>query len=225
MKRVALVVCAFALSLLVAQPMARQGKKPGGNRGTATPVSLSVTIEASDSYGQDCAICADSPDPDLDPYVDGQDGVRASFDEWGNLIVDFGFRSVGFDFADERLPSGLYAGSYIATRLGGILQQMPVGTISCSEMNWVVWDATTGYTLLFQRDGAAPEADEAASAWALVKRVDDDTWTLEPRSCGGSGTDDLAAVVSAPNRGKVTYTFYGTLAMPFKLTLTPRALQ
>jgi hypothetical protein len=223
MNRVALVVCALVLSLLATQPMARQGKKkPGGGTGSQTPVSLSVTIENTDSDNNACDICSDS----ADPYVDGQEGVSAQLDEWGNLIVDFGLRQVDFTFDNEALPSGLHVNSYIATRRSGPLQGLAEGASVCAEMNWVFRDATKEYKLLFQRDGGGPLEDVDASAWAVVRRIDADTWSLEPRACDNppdgrvAGADYKAALMSLPNRGKADVTSYGTEAMPFSLTLS-----
>jgi len=223
MNRVALVVCALVLSLLAAQPTARQGKKrPGGGGGGQTPVALSAAIENTDSENNTCDICSDS----ADPYVDGQEGVSAQLDEWGNLIIDFGQRQVNFTFDNEALPSGPHVNSYIATRRSGPLQGLAEGDSVCAEMNWVFRDATDEYKLLFQRDGGGSLADVTASAWAVVTRVDAGTWSLEPRACDNpsegriGGADYMAALMSLPNRGKADVTSYGTEAMPFRLTLT-----
>ena len=224
MNRVALVVCALVLSLLAVQPMARQGKKkPGGGAGSQTPVALSVTIEDTDSNNNACDICSDG-----DPYVNGQEGVSAQLDEWGNLIVAFGQRSVDFSFEHPDLASasGSHVSSYIATRRSGPLQSLAEGTSVCAEMNWVFRDAANEYKLLFQRDGGGPLADVDASAWAVVTRVDEDTWSLEPRACDAppdgrfAGADYEAALMSLPNRGKADVTAYGIEAMPFRLTLS-----
>jgi hypothetical protein len=227
MKRVALVVSVLSVSLLAVQPMARQGgkKKPGGGGGL-TPLALSVTIEDTDSDNKTCDICSDG----FGDYVDGQEGVSAQFDEWGNLIVSFGQRNVDFSFEHSDLAgiSGSHVSSYIATRFTPALQDLAEGEENsvCAEMNWVFRDATDQYKLLFQRDGGGPLADVDASAWAVVTRVGPDTWSLEPRACNpppdgrSIGADDSAAIVSLPNRGKANVTSYGTEQMPFKLTLS-----
>lgn len=223
MKRVALVVSVLSVSLLAVQPMARQGgkKKPGGGGGQ-TPVALSVTIENTDSDINACDICSDG----LGDYVDGQDGVSAQFDEWGNLIVSFGQRQVNFMFDNVDLPSGSHVSSYIATRFTPALQGLEDQQSVCAEMNWVFRDATDEYKLLFQRDGGGSLDDVNASAWAVVTRVGPDTWSLEPRACDAppdgrlSGEDYKAAIMSLPNRGKANVTSYGTEQMPFKLTLS-----
>lgn len=222
MHRVALVVCALVLSLLAVQPMARQDrKKPGGGGGGQLPVALSVTIEGTDSANNACEICPDG----FGEYVDGQEGVSARLDEWGNLIVDFGQRDVRFTFDNDALPSGSYVNAYIATRRSGPLQSLDVDASVCAEMNWVFNDGTTAYKLLFQRDGGGSWAYATLSAWAVVTRIGPDTWSLEPRACDAppdgrdAGRDSVAALMSLPNRGKAVVTDYLPEQMPFKLTL------
>jgi hypothetical protein len=57
------------------------GQKPG----TYTPVPLIVTV---DSLGGTCRICGDNPDGS-GVYTDGEDGVKATIDQYGNIIIDF----------------------------------------------------------------------------------------------------------------------------------------
>jgi hypothetical protein len=96
-------------------------------------------------------------------------------------------------------------------------------------MNWVFYDGTfngggTEYRLLFQRSGYSGEIGTAVAdtAWALVTRTAANEWTVEPRGSGScdTGFDYNAAVVSLPMKGKGGYTYLGTEALPFKLTLT-----
>jgi len=182
-------------------------------------VPLQVDIEPVDAGNTACGICSDVGDP----YVNGQEGIRAQFDQYGNLTVDFGARSVDFSFGNPDLASGLHADSYLATRFsGGFLQDLGDGASACAEMNWIFRDGAVEYRLLFHRTGYPSPIDVAATAYAFVTRIDADTWTVEPRGAAdcGVGDDRLAGVVSLPTKGRVVYTDHGDESMPFRLTLT-----
>ena len=214
MKRVVFYGFALALSVLVLKATAQQGK-PSKDWPV---VRLDVVIEDVDSLNSACSICSDGNGA----YVDGADGVSASFDQWGNLIIDFGTRTVSrgveFTFADPDLPSGVFLDSYVATRGAGLpLQNLQNNESVCAQMNWA-FRADTEYRLLFQRSDYAVAED---SAWAFVSRVDDDTWTLEPRGMTDcdTGQDSLATIVSLSTKGKQVTIPQGSEVMPFSLTL------
>jgi hypothetical protein len=174
-----------------------------------------------------CAICPDG----LGPYENGLDGVDASLDQYGSLIVDFGpVRPVefSFDLPDQPLgaepPGGAHVNAYLSTRFSnppGFTQDLPVGEQQCTELNWTfTLDDTdrTQYRILFHRTGLV---NVDATSFAVVTRADENTWQVAPAAAGcNTGTPDLAAVVSAPTRGRTLFTNHGTYWMPFGLTLT-----
>lgn len=214
MIRAAVVVLVSGLSFVTLRAEPQRGPKPG----PAPTIPLSVTVEVTDAAGNACAICPDA----ADPYVNGQEGVDARLDHYGNLILDFGPRNVEFAFGNPDLPGGSYAGSYVATRaLTGRLQDMAEGTSQCAEMNWVFRNGAREYRLLYQRSGYPGAIDVSNSAFAFVTRTDADTWTIEPRGVAdcADGNDLEATVISVPTRGKVVYTDHGAEALPFRLTL------
>lgn len=203
--------------------------KPSG----AVPKPLSVVIHAWDG-SEPCAICPDPKDNGA-PYVDGQ-GVSAQIDQYGSLIIDFGTRNVLFKSGVLHQAAGLpddellvRADTYLATR--GPIRLQELGENGnpnhvCHQMNWVIKDGAlnTEYRLLFQRSGYPDEIGDAVAetAWALVTKTSQGKWTVEPRACGGMSVDDDAVIVSLPMKGKGDYTYWGTEALPFKLTLTAK---
>jgi len=218
-KVIGFVIFASILVVGISGEAVQKGKaKPG----TTSSVPLSVTLDNSE-----CAICSDG-----EPYDDGMDGVEASLDQYGNLIIDFGsMRSVAFAFGspeepvgDVPPPGGLQNNVYLSTRFptpSGFMQDLPVGAEQCVELNWTFTlddSSNTQFRLLFHRTGVVNVED---TSHALVTRLEAETWTVEPVAADcNAGTPELARVVSAPTRGRTVLTDHGTYWMPFSLTLT-----
>lgn len=217
-------------------------------RVTYTPVRLAVRIESADSSLTTTQIRCDGviqSDGSCD-YYDGADGVAASLDQHGNLIIDFQttstpLRRVDFDYSTPFIPngpeppSGLQADSYLATLKRNedsayvALQNMAVGTAQCVRLGWTFdsQDGTTQWRNSFQRN--LSPFDISQTSYGIVTRTDADTWEVEPKgsSCSNppSSSSSLATVARVSHsstRGKSVHTDDGLYYMPFKLTLRRR---
>jgi hypothetical protein len=222
-----LTVVATSIACLSAMPAAQ--KKPN----TTTPVRL--TVEVADAGMR---IQSDMSGP----YVDGEPGVSASFDQYGSLIIALGpIRTFCYDYS---LPvdgqpasptSPMCPGNtYVATSgLGGGVtkkfQDLGHGEAQCirGEPTYTLPDAKkTLYRHLFQRSANGMPAEETYSAYLLATRTADlltgqRTWTVESvNTCLNNPNSGIARVVSSPQLGKYQLTDWHRYDMPMKLTLT-----
>ena len=115
------------------------GSLPSGappKPGTHTPVPLIVTMNAC-TLGL-AEICGDDFERDGSgntTYTDGQDGVRASIDQYGNVIIDFQttrakIRGLDYKYGSDPAPPGGGSNHYFSTIGGTALQAMPEGGTS-----------------------------------------------------------------------------------------------
>ena len=214
------------VAFLVVSPMAAQ--KPG----TSPVIPLKVQIESLDSLGTACAICPDG----LGQYVDGQDGVTASFSKYGGLIVDFGtapaLRSVSFIYnpAEGAPPPMSLNGLTTYTGLPSTnnapnLQDMTYGLSQCLGMTWNHNNGgNTARTHGFRFSGGVL----TTTAYVMFTCTAADntgrctTWEAEPKAsvCNPAENVSKARVKdTSTSRGKTTVIDYGLFDMPFKLTL------
>lgn len=198
------------------------GQKPG----TYTPVPLIVTVEAADSAGNPCRICADG----AGDYVDGQQGVKATLDQWGNLIIDFQTTRSNMRWLTYDYPGATPAGDgshqhhYLSTLALG---NGPVQNIGIDSWIFVascpLYDDPSGqqqYRHSFYRDcgsGLGPEG-----SMLKVTRKTIDRWEVEPELVPGPGTElgAWARVFSATTKGRAQVVDYGLMNLPFRMTLT-----
>ncbi|MEK6285866.1 MAG: hypothetical protein AABO57_09015 [Acidobacteriota bacterium] len=198
MKRVIL----FTLTLTMLSGLTAVGvlaEKPG----TIAAVNLKAVIEPTDSSGSACQILSDGGGP----YVHGQEGVSASFDNSGDLIINFQtgktpIRGVAFDYSvpytglDNDPPttpkqpvSGTYPRAFLSTipqnNDGSYipLQSLSIGASECVQLSWfyTLNDAKkTQWRHNFHRTSSASGLDVSQTAYGVVTRIDADTWEVEP---------------------------------------------
>ena len=200
----------------------------GQKSGTYTPVPLIVTVEPSDSADNPCAICADG----AGDYVDGQQGVKATIDQWGNIIIDFqttrsNMRWLTYHYPVTTLPGdGSHQHHYLSTlALGnGPLQNIQIGN-SIVVASCPLYDDPSGqpqYRHGFYRDCGSGLGAEGSKL--VVTRKADNKWEVEPESVPGPGTElgAWARVYSATTKGRAQVVDYGLMSLPFKMTLTAK---
>lgn len=201
---------------------------------TTTPVPLTVVVDDDGT-----SITSDAGGP----YVDGQDGVAANIDKYGNLIINFQtgktpVRKLYYDYSDPQdgqLPGGLLAppNNYVSTiRQEGDttkMQDLAIGQSQCVRANvtYTTDDEKTQFRLLFQRSGTGADVEETAYLRATRTENETDgrrTWTVESESSSGcdNGYPGIARLIDTPLVGKFRYTDRGRYHMPFRLFLTER---
>lgn len=223
-----LVTC---LTLLAATGEAQKSK-------TAGEIRLAVTVD------DDSALRIQSDGGGV--YIDGQVGVSARIDQYGNLIIDFGAprkgtgRGVSFDYScpfdsTDQLPacgpeladppSGVHTRSYISTVCPTDgpcmdLQALPAGDQQCVQMNWQFIDGQ-GRTWRngFHRNRDLP--DQEGTAYAVVTRLSDTEWSVEPQAAAcQAGSANVARVFQVESvKGRWVYSDSGLYWLPFRLLL------
>jgi hypothetical protein len=148
------------------------------------------------------------PDAAGPSYANGQSGLSANFASDGNLVIDFGSRSLHFDY-DEPLggvtgvdptpqppPPDLSAwnneplGCYLATlpTTGGVaIQEMAIPSSQCVQLSIAFDLSGTTYRNVFQRGSYL-----AGTAFGVITRNSSTEWALEPGACG-TDVDTAAA--------------------------------
>jgi hypothetical protein len=215
----------------------------GAQKARTTEVRLSVSI-ADGAGTEDYLIESDG----AGPYIDGQSGVAARLDQYGNLIIAFNSarkgpgRLVSFDYScpidpetqgpacgstEVDPPTGLHGGAYVSTVCPtnvacANIQTMPVLTQQCVQLNWQFVDGQgRSWRNGFHRDRDLP--DQAGTAYAVVSHPDDATWTVEPSAaaCQGDNAANVARTFHVETvKSRWIYTDYGKFWLPFKMTLT-----
>jgi hypothetical protein len=203
-------------------PRAAPGQKP--DKTAAVP--LTVVVEdagmriRSDGQG---------------PYVNGQQGVSAHIDEWGNLIINFQSRRAAdrklyYDYSeplDGQIPGGEVAppNNYFSTlrqpETGVKMQQLAVGASQCvvgGPQYTLEDEKKTQYRHSFHRGGIFDVSD---TAYLLVTRTGGTTWTVDSvNTCSGGNWDGAALLISTPTVGKFDFANLGRYRMPMRLLLT-----
>lgn len=207
---------ACVLSIAFASISSGAGQKPG----TYAPVPLIVTV---DPLGGSCAICGDAVDGS-GVYVDGQDGVKATIDQYGSIIIDFQttrtkIRGLKYRYpATSAVPPGDGSHHYFSTISlgGGALQAMQIGSViyvaSCP-----LYDDPSGkpqYRHGFYRDCQGGFGQEGSRL--VVTRPAATVWEVEPEPGA------TARVFSITTTGRTKIVDYGLMSLPFKITLTAK---
>jgi len=203
------------------------GQKPG----TSNVVPLRVAVESADSTSTACRICADG----LGEYIDGVDGVSASFTKSGWLSVAFQDRStirtVNFDYSFPGNPPPPPALPVVSPKIISSipainLQDMSFGMTQCIGLGWGHTDGGN----ITRNHGFEFGPHVTGSSYAIISctaAANPDgsgqcvQWTVEPKV---DGNCNATASVSGINdrivsRGKSTDNDRGRYSMPFKLTL------
>lgn len=209
---------ACVVSLIAFEPVSfGAGQKPG----TYSPVPLIVTV---DSLGGTCAICGDAPDGS-GVYTDGVDGVKATIDQYGNIIIDFQttrtkIRGLKYHYPGASgVPPGDGSHHYFSTlglTAGGALQAMPIGT-SVYVASCPLYDDPSGqpqYRHGLYRDCQGGFGQEGSRL--VVTRTADKEWEVEPESGA------MARVFSITTTGRAQIFDYGLMNLPFRVTLAAK---
>jgi hypothetical protein len=193
------------------------GQKPR----TYSPVPLTVTVESVDSLGNACAICGDG----AGDYTDGVDGVKATIDQYGSIIIDFQttrtkIRGLKYHYpGPSAVPPGDGSHHYLSTlslNAGGALQAMPIGT-SVYVASCPLYDDPSGrpqYRHGFYRDCQGGFGQEGSRL--VVTRKGATVWEVEPEPGA------IARVFSITTTGRTQVVDYGLMGLPFKMTLTAK---
>jgi hypothetical protein len=206
---------------------------------TYPAVPLKVTIENLDSANTRSQIRSD----ENGEYIDGMAGIEANIDQYGNLIIDFqtgraAQRLVYFDYSRPYsqlppgahvppYPTGLQGDSYLSTipkdnSAYTPLQNLGIDSSECVSLGWsFTWqDAKkTQWRNDFHRGQQFP-AQANQTSYAVVTRIDLDTWEVEPKSNScNTGMPTVVELLDTPTKGSFNFTDDGLYYMPFKLTL------
>lgn len=199
---------------------------------TAPPVPLIVHVDAGGAGISGDGVIVEGG---ATRYEDGVDGVAASLDQYGNLIVNFQvvrsapIRKLHYDYGlpldgqDPLVPADP-PNNYISTQRhdGAALkiQEMAIGQSGCyiAGVYYTLEDAKrTQYWHSFGRQVTG--IDASATARLKITHTDEDTWVVESENdC--NGYSGRALVFRTPTVGKFTYTSEGHFAMPFRMVLT-----
>ena len=205
------------------------GKRPN----TYPAVPLVVTAQAVDSDSSPCKICGDG----LGQYIDGVDGVGASIDQYGNLIINFDtaqtpFRKLNFDYSNPVDPSNAFRppaslNSYLSTVPGPDnvpIQNMTVGAEQCVQLGITFTDndkKETQYRNSFHRN--LTNFDSSQASYGVVTRISDTEWELEPKAAGcNTGTPTVGELITTPSVGRFEFTDRGAFYLPFKMSLSAK---
>ena len=219
MKHTLALMLSIALALALA--LASLAQKPS----TSSLVSLKVTIETANSSGIGCAVCSDNGTE----YIDGQQGIAALFDKYGNFYFRFNkgttARSILVNYASPYLlpvpsppdtpPFGNHTGEFITFKAGDPyvnLQDMQAGNDHCQCVG-------TGWTLdtfaannitwnnNFHRTGSAFHDDR--TSYAVVTCVEADgtgkclRWEVEPKKTYLNALGQPVTIACNNNTGQV----------------------
>jgi hypothetical protein len=192
--------------------------------GTHTPVPLIVTVNACDPMVVS-EICGDGSEQDelgRTTYTDGQDGVRATIDQYGNLIIDFQttrakIRGLVYKYgASSSAPPGGGSNHYLSTIGGTALQALPPSGTTI-KTSCPLYDDDSGqpqYRHSFSRDCQGGFGSEGSPL--MVTRTGEGTWTIVPTEPA------TARVFSITTKGRVQVQDLGDFGLPFTMTLTAK---
>jgi hypothetical protein len=220
MRRLLLATLLFTFAIATAPTIAQ--KKPG----TQAPVLLIVTMSAC-TPENGYRICGDAYNVDEEGntvYRDGEDGVKATIDQYGSLIIDLQttrakIRGLVYDYSapldgQTAAPPGDGPNHYVST-IGGNLHTMLVGeTVQVSSCP--LYDDQSGqpqYRHSFARD--CQSGFGSVGSPLLVTRTSSG-WSIEP------APGAVARVFSIMTTGRPRVRDYGQFSLPFRMTLAAR---
>jgi hypothetical protein len=207
------------------------GSLPSGappNPATFTPVPLVVTMNAC-GVSTPAEICGDGFEQEIlgnTIYTDGQDGVRASIDQYGDVIIDFQttrakIRRLVYKYGGAiSAPPGGGSNHYFSTiRLapGGALQAMTPGGPTINVASCPLYDDDSGqpqYRHSFSRD--CQSGFGSVGSPLVVTRTSASTWEIVPMAPA------ISRVFSITTKGRVQVHDFGDITLPFTMTLTAK---
>jgi hypothetical protein len=163
-------------------------------------------------------------------YINGSQGVAASFLSTGVLSFDTGNRTASAFYSSPITPDGaLLAGSttastyfltFVHSNTGLYLQTMAVGTSRCEGLIGR-FPISSKYTRnIGYRAGHGTLTD---LGYMLVTHPDTNTWIMDSNSlgiCGSTANDDVARIIDAQTKGPANDIPHGRYYMPLRLVLT-----
>jgi hypothetical protein len=213
-------MCAVVTAIVFKAVLSGAPAKPG----TYVPVPLTVTVNACDE-SKSSEICGDGFQVDEmgnTVYTDGQDGVQATIDQYGNLIVNFQttrakIRGLVYKYGSISAPPGNGSNHYLST-IGSAMQAMPNGQ-SITAASCPLYDDDSGapqYRHSFSRDcqsGFGPVGSPL-----VVTRTSGTTWDVEP----DVNTGAMARVFGITVKGRQQLQDFGGYSLPFSMTVTAK---
>jgi len=160
-------------------------------------------------------------------YVDGLQGVKAIIDGLGDFDLDTdtggqGFRTLFVDLdncastsCSRPFSGGAHVDAYLSTGAGG-LPAMAVNASKASKLQILFITPTAPDTQWFLRFDTA---SYPTTSTVTVTRTALNEWTIEAASGAA------AKLFSATTRGKLVLTDRGNYYVPFKVTVTTKALK
>jgi len=194
-----------------------------------------VTVEPNLSDLSPSAITGDG----MGEYVDGEYGVEANLDQWGNLIIAFSanpkrtpLRWLNYAYAlagYSDLP-----GSYLSTIGGGPIQKMTIGMSQCVEAAITrSGDSSIQLWHYFGRPVGSYDNSDTSSLW--VTRTGDQTWEIETMTaddmetaveegtmCSTMVAGGYTRVYEVETKGNNPLNPLGLYSLPFRMTLTAK---
>jgi hypothetical protein len=198
---------AVVLAFVAAAPRAGAAR-PGGNQPQPTPATAAFRCNGLD--GADCAAPVDAVRGDGPAYA-VQLGNDPTLNDVLLQLPSGGGRSL---FADLLGTAASFGGaSFVKINmvdaqnvLSGSLCSVPVGSVGSAEGRFQLYDTIRYWMLRFD------EGDHPASDDLVVHRTAELEWVV--------ASTGAAQVLSAPLKGKVVTTDYGTQVLPFTLTVS-----
>jgi hypothetical protein len=223
-----LCLASAVLLMIATSPLASAPPKPG----THPPVPLIVTVHDEFSTGVPCGLCGDGivTSASGTDYVDGEAGVKAAIDQYGNLIIDFQTSKTqerGLLFRDaggSTFSTG--TNQYMATTTRAIdppfvpFQAMSVGQTQRVRACPTYDDETNQrrYVHAFQRDCFVSDSAGDATSFLVVTRTSTTGWTVASEASAAH----MATVFHVPTKGRIQNVTYEDRSLPFRMTLVAK---
>ena len=244
MKKVLLTVLGLTLCLSLAVSNS-SAQKPGTSQPAPLKFIVEPTVRLVGSDPVSCKICGDGAGigaaySDPNEYIDGVDGVAASFNKYGYLTINFqddggSARTVSFDYSAptpttiQAVPSmPIVSPKVISFKVFDPYTNLQDMTLGQSQWIGVGWSFNNGGSAS-RNHGFQYGQQAGQTAYAVITCVETDgtgkctTWELEPKEFLPNNPlerQDVAKVRDTTTvRGKATVTDYGHYYLPFKLTL------
>ena len=201
--------------------------KVNANAGTSALVPLRVTVEPMDSTSTNCRICGDGLGINTaiyqnpNEYVDGIDGVSASFTKYGWLSISFqeraSLRTVNFDYSSAGNPSALPVLPVYSPKVTSgvdpnlILQDMSFGATNCIRLGWSYTDGSN-----ITRNHGFQFGHVTGSSYAIINCA---LQTILDNALGGSSSLKSTAPVT-PQARRLRESMTASLSEARALTTT-----
>jgi hypothetical protein len=212
------------LVVLIALAIAQVPTHVGAEKYTKyTVVPLRVTVEPNLS---DNVTPSKITSDGMGDYVDGQDGVEANLDQWGNLIIDFQtkrtpLRWLNYTYTPALGGYGDFRGNYLSTIRGGPIQLMTPGESQCVQAA-ITRSGDSSIQLWHYFGRPVGGYDNSDTSSLSVTRVDGSTWEIETSTCGTGVFGGVTRVFEVETKGNNPLNPLGLYGLPFRMTLTAK---